>query len=128
MLENSLFLIIISILKRNTNLYIKKIFVESSHQSSGGRFHFTLLGSLLNISCLPKNIVQPYEFFEKPSSQSNQAHRATEQSIWIAQGSLHKRIYRIFHALLKVYLQYLFLHEFITKINSNFLCILMLLF
>ena len=75
---------------------------EISQDQTGRGYHHTPLGSLLAISCLPKNFGQPNEFFEKPSSKINQAHKDTENSIWLAQNNMNQRVYKLFYALLKV--------------------------
>ncbi|XP_071536976.1 ubiquitin conjugation factor E4 A [Panulirus ornatus] len=69
---------------------------------TGRAYQNTPLGSLLSISCLPKNQADPYEFFEKPSLQLDQTHKDTENSIWRAQSNINSRIYKLFYTLLKV--------------------------
>ncbi|XP_068207310.1 ubiquitin conjugation factor E4 A [Palaemon carinicauda] len=81
---------------------LTKLPQEFSQDRTGRGYHHTPLGSLLAISCLPKNFGQSNEFFEKPSSKLNQAHKDTENSIWQAQSKINGRIYKIFYALLKV--------------------------
>ncbi|XP_042225392.1 ubiquitin conjugation factor E4 A-like isoform X2 [Homarus americanus] len=83
---------------------LTKIPKKVNQDRSGRLFQNTPLGSLLSISCLPKHSTAPFEFFEKPSSQLNQAQalKDTENSIWLAQNAINLRLYKIFFSLLKV--------------------------
>ncbi|KAK7069887.1 hypothetical protein SK128_024923, partial [Halocaridina rubra] len=81
--------------------YLTKLPKEISQDRTGRGYHHTPLGSLLAVSCLPRNFGQPNEFFEKPSSKLNQAHKDTENSIWLAQHNISGRIYKLFYSLLK---------------------------
>lgn len=47
----------------------KLILAHNLPRSQGKAFANTIIGALLNLSCLPKTIEAPYEFFEKPLQQ-----------------------------------------------------------
>ncbi|XP_011494935.1 PREDICTED: ubiquitin conjugation factor E4 A [Ceratosolen solmsi marchali] len=77
----------------------KLIITHSSIKSRNGKAYAdTLLGSLLNLSCLPKTINGPYYFYNKPFEQQNSI---IDQNIWIALDGLSESLHKIFHALLK---------------------------
>nr|XP_006814992.1 PREDICTED: ubiquitin conjugation factor E4 A-like [Saccoglossus kowalevskii] len=67
----------------------------------GKDFEKNCIGALLNLSCLVDNESGPYEFFDKPSSSSQQQHQATEASIWMPLSVMNDKVYQIFLSMLK---------------------------
>lgn len=77
----------------------KLIITHSTPKEAQGRAYAdTLLGALLNLSCLPKTVGHPFEFFIEPLQQSN---TAIEGNIWTALDTLSECLHKVFHLLLK---------------------------
>lgn len=64
----------------------------------GSAYSNTILGSILSLSCLPKSIGSPYDFFDKILTQQNSS---IEGNIWSALDNLTESLYKVFHSLLK---------------------------
>ncbi|XP_039314359.1 ubiquitin conjugation factor E4 A isoform X1 [Solenopsis invicta] len=71
---------------------------RKKEQVQGCVYSETLLGTLFNISCLPKKAKDPYDLFENPLQQPN---TIMEGTIWAAMDNLSKALYKVFHSLLK---------------------------
>lgn len=57
--------------------------------NNGRAYESSLLGSILSLSCIPKNETGPYEFFTSPSSQSKREHDITESNLWLVSSDIH---------------------------------------
>ncbi|XP_046484062.1 ubiquitin conjugation factor E4 A [Neodiprion pinetum] len=64
----------------------------------GKAYSDTLLGALLCLSCLPKTLEAPFDFFDKPLQQSV---TSMEGNIWTALDALSESLHKVFHTLLK---------------------------
>ncbi|XP_050393644.1 ubiquitin conjugation factor E4 A [Patella vulgata] len=69
---------------------------------SGKEFESTLIGSMLSLSCIPKNEAGPYDFFNDPSSYRKHVHDSTESNIWAELVTLNEKIYLMTYSLIKV--------------------------
>lgn len=67
-------------------------------QKNGSLYSDTILGALLSLSCLPKSVGSPYDFFDKLLSQQSST---VDGNIWTALDSLNESLHKIFHSLLK---------------------------
>ncbi|XP_015600659.1 ubiquitin conjugation factor E4 A [Cephus cinctus] len=77
----------------------KLIINHSTPKSGQGRAYAdTLLGALFSLSCLPKTIEAPFDFFDKPLQQPS---AAVEGNIWTALDALGESLHKVFHSLLK---------------------------
>lgn len=93
---------------------------HSAPKSTQGRsYSDTLLGALLCLSCLPKTLEAPFDFFDKPLQQVNKFEKfifrslifvqffcsksvtSVEGNIWTALDALGESLHKIFHSLLK---------------------------
>ena len=69
---------------------------------SGRAYEETLLGSILQKSCLPPVESGQWEFFSQPSGQPASVHSATEGRIWSGLESVHSAGHFIIKQLLKL--------------------------
>ena len=85
---------------------LAKLFILDSHpppsSTSGKGYEESLLGSLLQRSCLPSLDTGDWDFFSSPSSQPASSHGATEARIWAGLESVHAAA----HGILRYCLQY----------------------
>ncbi|KAK3090701.1 hypothetical protein FSP39_013864, partial [Pinctada imbricata] len=70
--------------------------------NNGKSFEQTLMGSMLSLSCIPRNEMGPYEFFENPSSRTKQDIDAVESNIQQPLGSINDRVYQFILAIIKL--------------------------
>ena len=59
---------------------------------NGKSFENTLLGSILQKSCLPSLETDTWEYFNQPSSQPVSVHGATEARIWSGLEAVDKAV------------------------------------
>ncbi|XP_017885248.1 ubiquitin conjugation factor E4 A [Ceratina calcarata] len=77
----------------------KLVIVHSTPKGTIGQAYAdTLLGALLNLSCLPKSIKDTFYFFKNPFEGSSST---VEGSIWTALDSLNESLHKVFHLLLR---------------------------
>ncbi|ESO87173.1 hypothetical protein LOTGIDRAFT_210561 [Lottia gigantea] len=69
---------------------------------SGKSYETTLLGSMLSLTCIPKNEAGPYDFFNDPSSYRKHIHDNTESNIWAELVTLNEKIHLLVYSLIKV--------------------------
>ncbi|XP_053392702.1 ubiquitin conjugation factor E4 A-like [Mercenaria mercenaria] len=64
-------------------------------------FEFTLLGSVLGLSCIPE-INKPIDLFNNPSSTSKQGHDITERDIWQQLSEISLGVYQLLFNIIKL--------------------------
>jgi len=69
---------------------------------NGKAFEDTLLGSILQKSCLPSKESDTWDYFNQPSGQPVSVHGATEARIWSGLESVHTAGHSLIKQLLKV--------------------------
>lgn len=67
----------------------------------GRAYGTTLLGTLLNFSCLPAFELGPFEYFDHPSQTSQQDHSIMEQNLWGPLRNVGVERYELFNRLMR---------------------------
>ncbi|PVD37577.1 hypothetical protein C0Q70_00173 [Pomacea canaliculata] len=70
--------------------------------NNGRAYESSLLGSILSLSCIPKNETGPYEFFTSPSSQSKREHDITESNLWLPLSVVCDGVYNLLFSIIKL--------------------------
>jgi len=84
---------------------LARVFILHSYPKSphnGKSFEDSLLGSILQKSCLPPTETGSWDYFNQPSGQPTSVHGATEARIWSGLESVHSAGHSLFKQLLKV--------------------------
>ncbi|XP_053392708.1 ubiquitin conjugation factor E4 A-like isoform X2 [Mercenaria mercenaria] len=69
--------------------------------TKGKDFEFTLLGSILGLSCIPENN-KPIDLFNNPSSTSKQEHDITEKNTWQPLSGISLGVYQLLFNMIKL--------------------------
>ena len=84
---------------------LARIFILHSFpktQQSGRAYEDTLLGSILQKSCLPNMETGHWDFYNQPSGQPASVHSATEGRIWSGLESVHSAGHHVIKQLMKL--------------------------
>jgi len=84
---------------------LARVFILHSYPKSphnGKSFEDSLLGSILQKSCLPQTESGSWDYFDQPSGQPTSVHGATEARIWSGLESVHSAGHSFFKQLLRV--------------------------
>ena len=85
---------------------LARVFILHSFPKSRGSgrvYEDTVLGSILEKSCLPGQDSGPWEYFSQPSGQPVSVHSATEGRLWSGLESVHTAGQTVIKQLLKVH-------------------------
>ncbi|XP_063221072.1 ubiquitin conjugation factor E4 A [Bacillus rossius redtenbacheri] len=85
----------------SSNQYLSLVLIDHSTpqiKSLGRTYANTLIGSFLNLSCLPGNADGQYLYYDDPLLQ---ATSTTDWNVWTAVGSINEGLCKIFHNMLK---------------------------